>query len=261
MAQDDYKIAGMMGEATIDAKAFRRRVLFKHVSTPWLLAPFLISLTLLAAVWTFGIEAGVALFAGVAGVLLSFGGFFTRLLLGSETINQQAAAELVREARASQEKTLDALDARLQNDGDPRTEACLRDLRTFAKAFQEERLWTHGVNAGSIYSIVNGVEDLFSQSVAALERSVEMIRMARSLATPQARRPILAQREDLIQDVGKSIQQLGRILAELQRIGGEGGEDMSKLASIREELDQSLEVARRVDRRMNQLSRDLEGER
>jgi hypothetical protein len=247
--------------AAIDEAALRRRVWFKHFSTPWILGPFLLSVTALAVLWTFSIQSGVALFAGLCGVLLSLGGLVTRLLTGSEAITKQAAAELSQEAQAAKDRALDDLDKRLQGDGDKRTETCLRDLRAFARVFRDETVWTQGLDESSIYGIVSGVEQLFNQSVQALEHSLELFQAAQTVSSPEARQPILAQREKLIQDVTKSIQQLGRILAEMQGMGQGPGEDGSKLASIRQELDQSLEVARRVDARMNQLSRDLDTER
>ena len=75
--------------------------------------------------------------------------------------------------------------------------------------------------------------------------------------TKEARRPILDQRKAIIKDVACSIEQLGRILAAVQGLGTGGGSAESELARLREELDQNLEVAKKVAERMQSLEQEI----
>ena len=63
--------------------------------------------------------------------------------------------------------------------------------------------------------------------------------------------------ERIIEEVGRSIADLGKILAELQNLQGDETAP-SGLVKIREELDQTLAVARSVDEQMKTLDKSLD---
>jgi len=237
---------------------YRKNVLVRLLSSPWTLWPFVAGVTALLGLWTFSIRSGIAVFAAIAAILGGLGIFGTRLLLGSESLGREAIQELQEEARAARDKRLDELDGKLASDGDPRTEASLRDLRALAKAFHDGQAWSASLNARSTFDILAGVEQLFNRCVISLEKTLELWYAARDMATLEARDPILEQRERIIEDVGKSIGQLGKILAGIQTLGTEGGVENSDLARIRQELDQSLEVARSVEKRIQSLDREID---
>jgi hypothetical protein len=181
----------------------------------------------------------------------------TRLLMGSENIARDILEEMEKEAITERERALDSLDQRLSADGDSRTEKSLRDLRALARAFQDDQSWLSTLNTKSTFDILAGVEQLFSRCVLSLEKSLKLWYTAREMTTDKARQPILDQRERIITDVAESIHQLGRILAGIQRIGVHEGEENSELARIRQELDQSLQVAEIVEQRMQSIDREL----
>jgi hypothetical protein len=70
------------------------------------------------------------------------------------------------------------------------------------------------------------------------------------------RKTLLEERERIITEVGKTIDQLGRILQDLKTRAREDAVD-SNLAQLRRELDQSLEIAKTVDEKMSEWETSL----
>ena len=227
----------------------RKKVLLGLLSSPLTLVPLLAGATLLGGAFALGRSAGMMLFSGLACVLGAAGVFLSRLLLGSEKHTQKAVEELQKEAAADHERRLDDLDRRLAVDQDPRTEATLRDLRAFEKAFRDGGTWMAKLNATSAFDIVNGVQELFEGCVKSLETSLELYNTAQSLRTPAARKPLLERREEIVQDVQKSTEQLSRILVSIQTLAADEGSEAG-LAQVRTELDESMAVAKKVEERM-----------
>ncbi|MBT8341671.1 MAG: hypothetical protein HKP58_02920 [Desulfatitalea sp.] len=243
----------------LDESRWKRRYLFKLLAHPVCLVPFLVGLTDVMALWTFDISSGAALFAGIAALLFSAGFFLTRLTTGDPTLVRQVTQRLQAEAVAEREKHLDDLDRRLtEADRDPRPEKCLRDLRALAKAFEQGHAWDGALGGRPTVDILAGVDKLFRQSVLSLEKTLDLGYAAQQLATEAARTPLQQQRERLIDEVAKSIHQLGKVLAGIQSLESGTEHQEGELAAIRQELDQSLEVARRVKKRIASLDEDID---
>jgi hypothetical protein len=247
------------GKAALSRSGLKKKALLRHLSSPWVLGPFLVGLTTLAAIWTFSVRSGIGVFAGIACVLGAMGAFLTRLVLGSESVAKESLEELRHEVQEEREKALDQLDRDLTADGDPRTEGCLRDLRALTKAFQECQTWSSELNTNVIFDVLAGVDRLFQRCVESLEKTLALYHTARQMSTPQAREKILGQRERIIADVGESTKQLSDILGGLMNLGAASDEDGSDLARVRAELDRSLEVARTVEKRMHRLEQEVGG--
>ncbi len=246
-----------MKKTVLDESKFKSKLLVSYLSSPMVLLPFLVGITDLLALWTFSIDSGMGIFAGIAGILGGLGFFLTKLLAGDEKATGKVLEKLEKEALEEWEKSLDDLDRKLAADGDPRTETCLRDLRTLAQAFQTKKEWTFSLNSRSTFDILSGVERLFSQCIRYLEKSLDLWYTSQKMTTEDARKPLLVQREKIIEDVGISIRQLGSILADIQGLGTEDSTTDSELTRIREELDRSLDVARTVNKRMKSLDREI----
>ncbi|MFP4382287.1 MAG: hypothetical protein ACLFUS_17435 [Candidatus Sumerlaeia bacterium] len=241
----------------INETKLRKKVFWRHLTSVWTLAPFVVGFTLLAGVWALGIKSGLLIFGGLALLLASAGSYFTQLFLGSEKATKKAIEDLRREAEAQREKALDELDKRLRADGDPRTETNLRDLRVLARAFRDDHSWSEGLSNQTSFDIVNGVNQLFERCVKSLERSLVLYKTARKIRTRAARQNILLQREHIVQDVAKSIEQLGVILGRIHMMQDENDHESSALAQIRDELDRSLDVAQAVEKRIRDLDREI----
>ncbi len=239
-------------------KKIRRKILLRALSGPATLAPFVAGVTAMVGSWAAGGQPQMGVLAGLAGLVASVGIFLTKIFLNGESLAKKAVEETVQEEHAESEQALDDLDARLCEDKDPRTEAQLRDLRNLMKAFDElASANSEGLSAVSNVEIASGVKALFDQCVQSLERSLKLYHTARRLKTPSARAPILKQREEIIEEVGSSLSQLGQVLVAIQNLGsGEGA--VSELAKVGEELDQRLTVARQVERRVKAFESQLE---
>jgi len=242
----------------LDRSAFRKKLALKVFSSPATLFPIVAGITDFLALWVFGSKSGWWLFAGMAAVLGGLGIFFTRLLL-DDTASKKTVEALEQEAGKTRERALDELEQRLAADGDPRTESSLKDLRTLASVFRQGGSWTASLASRSAFDIAQGVEQLFDRCVHCLAKTLELWRIAQKMSGLEARAAILEQRERLIGEVDESIRQLGKILAGIEGIGTGQSSGDSELARLRSELDRSLEVARRVNRRMEDLDLEMHG--
>lgn len=236
---------------------FKKKFLLKLMASAWSLGPFLLGATILTALWAFNIRSGLSIFAGLALILGAVGVFFTRLLTGGEKEKRATIEELAAEARDRQERMLNELYARLKTDNDPRTEGYLNDLRALAAAFHGERNGLGALNAYSAFDVIAGVGQLFNRCVAALEKSYGIWKVATEMKTSAARKELLKSREKIINDVGESIAQLGKILAGIESLGADSEGRDPEIARLRAELDQSLKVAQNVENRVRTLETEI----
>jgi len=99
------------------------------------------------------------------------------------------------------------------------------------------------------------VNELFGQCVQAITQTGRLWATARQLNSAVARQPLIDQREKIIADVQATVKQLSDTLVGVQSLGsGEGSS--RELTRLREELDQSLAVARTVEERVDSLLHD-----
>jgi hypothetical protein len=241
----------------LDKGDFKKRLLLRLATRPTTLVPLLVGATIMLLGWGFGVNAGLLLFAAVACVLGAFGVFFTKLILGDDVLANSIIETMRKDANNEREQSLDKLDGRLVEDGDPRTQACLRDLRALTKAFNDARAPETKLSSSTTFDFASGVEKLFDRCVQSLEQTLDLWQTAERMVTVDARKPVLDQRERMLGEVCQSIRQLGEVLAGLQslRVGDGSGQE---LARIREELDERLTVAKKVEERMRSLEEQLD---
>lgn len=233
----------------MDRKRLRQKVLLNLASSPITLIPTLVGATLLMGLWTFSVTSASVATIGVLGLVAGIGSFFTRLCVGDSRVAKKSIADLRREHEQEQIDDLDKLDGELTKDRDSRTHAMLRDLRALVKTFKESS-YEDNLNTSSLLDITSGVEDLFEEGVRMLRKSLELYRTARDINDKHTHDTILARRETLLDDVHKSIDQLGTLLTEIQ---GMNIADDSQQERIRQELRDSFDVAKKVRERMFEL--------
>jgi hypothetical protein len=186
-------------------------------------------------------------------LLASIGAYLTRVILDNGRTARAVLAELERESQAAREATLDQLDKHLvKSDKDPRPETALRDLRALLRAFEETARQNPSEDVAAAVEVHARVRQLFDRSVRALEQTQKLHDTARQLRLAEARQPLLDQREQVLRDVHAGIQQLGTALVALQRLRS-GDQGRTELSRLRDELDRSLEMAHRVEDRLNNL--------
>ena len=238
---------------TMNEGQIRRRIFLRLLGHPLVIAPSVLGATAWTAIWALSLPSGLGLFAGLAGILGSAGVYLTRLILDDgKTARDVLADEQVGEQQAAQ-AALDDLDRRLvAADDDPRPETALRDMRALLRAFDEFAGKTDSLNAPAVIEVRSRVQQIFDQTIRSLEQTLRLGDTAKQLSMPAARKPLLQQREKIIADVEACTKQIGGTLAALQRLDS-GDRSNHELSRLRDELDQSLQIANRVEDRLNSL--------
>lgn len=236
-----------------DESKLRKRVLLRLFGSPLVLTPALVGLSAAAVSWALNWRPSLGIFAGLAGLMASVGVYLTRVILDNGKTAREVMEALEREQRAAWEAALDDLDRRLVSaDQDPRPEAALRDLRALLRAFEETADRAEAEHLMAVVDVRSRARQLFDSSVRSLEQTMKLYATARQLQLAAARQPLLEKRERIIADVQAGIRQLGATLVALQGLGT-GDQAKGELARLREELDQSLQLAGRVESRLSSL--------
>lgn len=235
-----------------DQKRFRKEFVLHLATSPATLVPLLVGGTAAGVGILFG--APLIAFAGVAGMAVGGGVCATRFTLGAKKIAARVVAKLEAEDRAARKDRLDTLDHRLLEDNDPRTEDLLRDLRKLVDPLYGDVNTTlfAGVPTALGLEIKRKIEELFERCVIILDQTLVLWQNAQELKSPKAREPFVAQRERLIEEVTRSIERISATLAELSTMGNKA-EDETEVRRIRDDLERTLAVARRVDVRMREI--------
>jgi hypothetical protein len=240
----------------MDPEIYRKRVLWDLATHPSTVLPAVVGLSSLMGAWGNLFAQGPALaFAGVMGLMISGGALATRWLLKGDAIFHKAFVDLRKEAYAEQDARLDALDKRLRTDDDPRPEAQLNDLRTMYRSFREQE-WDGKVSDRSAVEIATTVEKLFGACIIFLERTAELWETAQKLRTQTAIQEMMQTREQILAEIGRSIQQLAKTIDGVRTLSVVNDE-AETLRRIRQELDSNLDVARRVEDRMQTMEAEL----
>ncbi len=250
------KALGMADDVDI-----RKRLLLRTMGSPLVLGPFLMGATTATASWALGWRPEFSAFAVLAGALASVGMFLTRLLVGGEKIARDLTEEAALRQQRADQRSLDELDRHLTEvDVDPRPESALRDLRALLRAFEEAEGTAVAGHLPMVVELHQRARQLFQQCVQSLVHSGRLWQTAQGLATAAARKPLLAQRERIIEDVQGTVKQLSETLVSVQSLGTDATTGSSReLRRLRQELDQSLDVARTVEERVATLLNDSGG--
>ena len=225
------------------------------VGSPLVLMPFMVGSAAFASLFALGLKGSAAVGAvlvGLVGLLASAGTFLTKFILGRDDRVRQLVEASRDKAKRDKRKALDHFHHRLTMDGDERTETAMQDLRSLRQAFRELDKIAPDLNRAMIEDIQQRSEELFQQCVSSLEKTLQLWKTAEKLASEIARKPILEQREKLVGDVVQTVGHMSRTLAAVQGITDRSDGD-ARLHRLRGELDQSLEVAKKVEQRIDSL--------
>jgi len=198
-------------------------------------------LSILIFSWAVGLGA-LTNFLGIGAVLGGLGLLATRALLGIEGITNDAYEYLKQQKIKGRKKELDLLDRKLTKDRDPRTQNTLRDLRSLYKTFAQD------MKKDSNYEILEKVEDLFNACISQLEHSYELHKAARKLTLGSSKKRVMEEREQTIQEVLETVDHLSKTIEEFHVLAS--SRNQNNLTRLREELDETLDVARKTEERM-----------
>ena len=242
----------------MDRKKLRNKVFLDLLNAPLTLGPTVLGASSLLVSWATDMGGGWLTLVGIGGILAGLGSLATQWILNSDKVIRTAYEDLEAEEIAAQENLLDLLHNRLRKDKDPRDEDSLRQLRTLYRSFKQDTDWTGRLGQQSAVEITSMVEKLYKGCIMSLERSADLVEAARKLNRSKAKDGVLQAREKLLEEVFESVDQIGKTIEHVKtlRINNGGTTD---LARIRKELDESLDVARRVEERMQSMEQELGG--
>lgn len=236
-------------------KEVKKKVLLDIFAAPSALVPLAVGLSSLLVSWAMD---GNPVFSmlGLAGVLGGVGVMASRLIFGLENITQRAHSTLADQRRREHEAKLDALDDRLKEDQDPRTEDALRHLRHIINSFQTDS--AKGKVSGAGVQILQQVDDLFQACVSQLEHCYDLW-VASHGSSRGGRERMLAERESIIDDIGETIDHLESTLSDLRSLRRKRSD--VDLDQMRAELEDTMKAAQRAEERLADLDRQLPLER
>lgn len=232
----------------------KRKVYLDLFASPYNLIPIAGGISSLMASWAIGGDPTLTL-AGIAGVLGGLGVTASRLIWGLEGLTERAYDYQLDRAQRDKEQRLDELDEQLARDRDPRTQACLRELRALYGSLQRA-VEKGNINASS-YEILEGVGKVFDESIKQLEHSHSLWETARRMRGP-ARDSMLQQRDEVIRDVCTTVTEVGQMVDKY--LLTKTRKKRSELKQLRRELDESIEAARRAEVRTAALEKSARAE-
>lgn len=228
---------------------FQKKVIFESSSAPETSVPVAVGIFALLAGLMFGAGPFLTL-AGLLAAMVGIGFFVRKMIFGFSRLTQSAYEAFFESRQARQDRALRELDRQLQRDHDPRTHNLLRQMWHLYKTLEKD------VESGKIaygsHEVLEKVDDMFQVCVEHLKLSYQLWEMARRLGG-YAERQKLQQREELIQEVHASVDHLEKVVEQLHERTVE--RNASELKKLREELDETMRVAKAVEER----TADLDG--
>ena len=230
----------------------KKGVLKKVFASPSSVLPIVVGAVVMAMAWATGGNPYLV-YGGLAGVAGGVGLMAYRWTFGLEKITANVFAALNERRRKKQEAGLDRLETQLRGDRDPRTQTYLRHLRELYRNFQEDL--DAGKVSRSARTVLVDVENLFRAAVKHLEHSYHLWETA-SRMSGDPKRTMLDAREQVVQEVQKSVEHVSRIIEQFHSFRVK--EDETELAKLRQELDDTMLAARRAEERVAALGKSAE---
>lgn len=186
--------------------------------------------------------------AAVIGVLGGVGWMLTRMIFKVEDITESAMqAELDKRAR-DERRELDRLAEQLRTDRDHRTQDYLTLLRSLRGEF-EEAAHRPGTKFRSA-QVREQVSLVFRAAVEQLQRSFRLWELSENLAG-KARDEVLADRETVLSEVQATVDRLSSTVTQFEQLMK--SDNNADLATMREELETTMRIAKRTEERMREL--------
>jgi hypothetical protein len=186
--------------------------------------------------------------AGLAGVLGGVGWMATRAIFKTESITAETIEKLRGQEIAAEEARLDQLDRLMSQDKDDRDQDLLRTLRVQRAQFHQIASQP-GVVIRS-QEILSQFEELYRASVNNLYESYRLLMQSKPLGVNE-RRILLDERERLLKEIQVSVDFSFSALEQYRSFTKKTvGTDLS---SLREELDESIKIAKRTEERLREL--------
>lgn len=220
----------------------RKKILLNLATNPAVLVPFTAGATGLITSWAFDLSSAVTATSALS-LVLSVGLFLTVFFLGGDEAARHVYEQVEKENIEQKERELDLLDKELTKDRDPRTQEALRNLRNLRQQFREVD-WAHS-DVASFMEVIASIDNLFDSSIQSLVKSLSLARSMKGL-NGKPRRNINDQREFIISDIEKNIEQMATVLIELR-----SGVKISGSEKLRRELSSNVNLAKTIAERIS----------
>jgi len=187
--------------------------------------------------------------AALMGLLGGVGWMLTRMIFKIEDITEQALQVDLDRRLQAENAHLDALAAKLQTDPDHRTQDYLTLIRSLRRDF-EAAAHQPGLQFRSA-PIREKVSQVFVAVVDQLQQSHRLWELAERLKG-KSRDKLLVDRERVLQEVEVTIDRLRVTCEQFEQLVRT--ETKVDLATMRQELDVTMQVAKRTEERMRELN-------
>ncbi len=225
----------------------KRKVISELFFAPSIVLPIVGGISAGLLSWATG-GSGYLTGAAAVGILGGVGWMLTRMIFKVEDITEQAMqAELEKRLRAESEE-LDALARLLRSDRDHRTQDYLTLLRSLRGEFEKA-----ANKPGSQFrsaQIREKVGLVFEAAVGQLRQSYQLWELSENLVGT-ARDKILADRQQVLQEIESTVERLHSTVHQFRELIKT--EDKVDLASMREELEMTMRIAKRTEERMRAI--------
>jgi hypothetical protein len=232
-------------------KRIERKYRLGLLTSPISLGPIVCGILVTIVALPFG--APLVACGGVIAAAIGSAVFGLRVISKSnEALLAQAQNEVEKEDKEERDRYLNDLSNRLDRDEDPRTDVALKDLRSLFDSFQNDRSWKQGINLMTVSEIQSKVQGIFDQCLKALEYSLELYHDWSNCGSRDVKNSIRSRREKVVRGVQESVKTLTKTYEGLQAF--ESQEDQgSQLTQLGKELNEQLDIARRVSDRMGSI--------
>jgi hypothetical protein len=218
----------------------KSRVLRNIFGTPIIIVPFLLGLGCLIL----SFEGARSLrFLGFAFWFVSFSTAFLRLTVFFDVVVHSTFAKICTDRQTRRDEELDALDAKLSADSEPRNEEALRKLRQVYKVF------TDAAQVGVVrnYDFLDTAEKLFATCIRNLEESYSRRSTAMQIIGMPTSQQLLKASGELLEEVEAGLKSLSDSLVEIQNLNVPRKNDLAKICA---ELDERLKFAKEVEEKI-----------
>ena len=218
----------------------KKRVLWDLLTSPISLIPVASGLTGIILSWP--LSSPLLLGLGIITSAVGVGILITRLLTSLPKIADKALAKELASIERENEIALNNLEKQLRQDKDPRPEQCLQQLRLLQKIVKNE--------GGGFLSdqIAIQFNKLFDVCIKKIEETDTLWRQGREL-TGKAKKQIKERREKIVVEIETTTNQLMTSIEQFKT--AKSHESDAEFIEARDELNRTMEIARKVDERLN----------
>jgi paraquat-inducible protein B len=225
----------------------KRKVISELFFAPSVVLPIVGGISAGLLSWAMGGSGSLTL-AAAAGLLGGIGWMITRIIFRVESITADAMRFEQAQLTKAENERLDQLLLQLTGDRDDRTQDYLTLLRSVRDDFQLTADQP-GVQMRSA-RVREQVSAIFNAAVEQLRDSHKLWELSESLRG-EARSKILADREQVLAEVNATVDRLHNAVSQFKELIRK--DEKVDLASMREELEATMRVARRTDERMREI--------